>query len=401
MKKNSLKKIFLNNINNKYKLIPYNLLLNYKGDVKYLPPISKEWKDSVYYFNYNITKNLPNHNKNLNKIFRSFFNFVFKHKPLLKNYIRSKLRALSLNKVFISKPEIKHTNSKAIITLYFFNREKIVFFKNIFSSKKNNILFKIYYFYVYGKKYEITSKENYNKFFKSLFYEELIYIRNNKLKFSLNKYKVNYFLLYKLAIFVTKLLRKKIEFNIINSESLSFNSDNFTEFLKLKLKRKKINVMRTMDLILNKFKLPKVNTIIDRTRRPKNINYNLLENKYKNSNLNFIMKKDNLDNIIKDSSIKYKNVFLHKKISLFNSIKYKNIAGIKLRIKGRLSKRYRADRAIEKRKYRGVFKNIDSSFKGLSVVNFRGDLNPNLESSISISKRRIGSFAVKGWISGN
>jgi hypothetical protein len=33
---------------------------------------------------------------------------------------------------------------------------------------------------------------------------------------------------------------------------------------------------------------------------------------------------------------------------IFNSIKYKNMAGIRLEIKGRLTRRYRADRALFK-----------------------------------------------------
>jgi hypothetical protein len=40
-------------------------------------------------------------------------------------------------------------------------------------------------------------------------------------------------------------------------------------------------------------------------------------------------------------------------------------------------------------------KNIDSSFKGLSSVIFRGYLDSNVEKSKLASKRRIGSFAVK------
>jgi hypothetical protein len=33
-------------------------------------------------------------------------------------------------------------------------------------------------------------------------------------------------------------------------------------------------------------------------------------------------------------------------------------------------------------------------------VNMRGHIRPNLEYSIFTSKRRIGAFAVKGWIGG-
>ena len=85
---------------------------------------------------------------------------------------------------------------------------------------------------------------------------------------------------------------------------------------------------------------------------------------------------------------------------IFNSINYKNLGGIKLEVKGRLTKRNRADRALFKVKWKGGLKNIDSSYKGLSSVNMRGYVKPNIEYSIFTSKRRIGAFAVKGWISG-
>ncbi len=37
--------IFSKYINNKYKLIPFNLRELYIGDIRYTPPISKEWKE--------------------------------------------------------------------------------------------------------------------------------------------------------------------------------------------------------------------------------------------------------------------------------------------------------------------------------------------------------------------
>ena len=85
---------------------------------------------------------------------------------------------------------------------------------------------------------------------------------------------------------------------------------------------------------------------------------------------------------------------------LFNKIKYKNMGGLKLEVKGRITKRYRADRAQFKVKWKGGLKNIDSSFKGLSGVKYRGYINSNVNYSLHTSKRRIGAFAVKGWISG-
>ena len=76
------------------------------------------------------------------------------------------------------------------------------------------------------------------------------------------------------------------------------------------------------------------------------------------------------------------------------------MGGIRLEVKGRLTKRYRADRSVYSLKWKGGLKNIDSSFKGLSTVIFRGYADSNVEYSIRASKRRIGAFAVKGWVSG-
>jgi hypothetical protein len=76
------------------------------------------------------------------------------------------------------------------------------------------------------------------------------------------------------------------------------------------------------------------------------------------------------------------------------------MGGIRVEIKGRLTKRYRADRAISFVKWKGGLKNIDSSFQGLSSVLFRGNTNSNTSYSLLTGKRRIGAFAVKGWIGG-
>lgn len=82
---------------------------------------------------------------------------------------------------------------------------------------------------------------------------------------------------------------------------------------------------------------------------------------------------------------------------VFNSIKYKNLHGIRMEVKGRLTPRYRADRSVYKLRLKGGLKNIGSSYKGLPVTKSRGHLNPNVSYSIFSSKRRVGAFAVKGW----
>jgi hypothetical protein len=76
------------------------------------------------------------------------------------------------------------------------------------------------------------------------------------------------------------------------------------------------------------------------------------------------------------------------------------MGGIRLEVKGRLTKRYRADRSVYSLKWKGGLKNVDSSFKRLSSVLFKGNSKSNVSYSLFNSKRRIGAFAVKGWISG-
>src|ERR1700738_1435243 len=38
--------------------------------------------------------------------------------------LRIRLRRLSINRIFVSKADLKHTSSKVIITLYIYNRQK-------------------------------------------------------------------------------------------------------------------------------------------------------------------------------------------------------------------------------------------------------------------------------------
>ena len=95
-----------------------------------------------------------------------------------------------------------------------------------------------------------------------------------------------------------------------------------------------------------------------------------------------------------------KDYYLKIRDIILDNIKYKNMGGARLRVKGRLTRRYRADRAVYKLKWKGGLKNIDSAFKGLSTVQYLGYQDSNVTQSRSVSKRRIGSFGVKTWISG-
>ena len=67
----------------------------------------------------------------------------FNHKYLKHKYISRKKKRISFNKIFVSKAEIKHTNSKAIITIYIYNKEKLSLLKKIRKLKKILIKFMV------------------------------------------------------------------------------------------------------------------------------------------------------------------------------------------------------------------------------------------------------------------
>ncbi len=427
--------IFNKFIKNNSKSIPFNVKINYTGETKYFPPFSKEWKNSIYVFNFNNLKNLPLYNININTLVKNYFNLYFNHKFINNKFRSPRIKRLSLNKIFVSRAEIKHTNSKATVTIYTYNREKIVLLKKLKMIK--NLFYKKILSLLYNddklnqQKFITASASLRLKTILTLLHKELILFRRFKLKLSLNKYKFEEKFLFKLSKLISNFYNKKVEFNLINMKSIILNSDFFTKILSLKLKNRKANIIRLMNIILNKVKFPEVNRVREKSLIIKNVNMDLIDNKYKNINLNSIMSasvtlgKNKLDNVFNNlyynlmveqntpSPSQSANIFPNSTLKnmdapdfgkiyeiIFNSIKYKNMGGIRLEIKGRLTKRYRADRALFKVKWKGGLKNIDSSYKGLSSVNLRGFIKPNVEYSIYTSKRRIGAFAVKGWISG-
>lgn len=468
---NKSSSIFTKKINDNYKLVPFKTLINDVGQIKYLPAVSKEWKNSVYNYNSNNTINLPVYDLNINSLIKGYFSLFFSHKFLNHKYISRKNIRKSLNRIFVSKAEIKHTNNKALITLYVYNRERLSLLKKIQSLKTlflkrnlNSIVKKwirlLTLFELQGLIYipeyfqsKLLLLLNFRSNDRSDYLTKWYFTRNSRiakkiqkffstvrrlrLKLSLNQNKFEERFLNKLSKLVGKYYGKKVEFNIVNLKSISYNSDIFTEILTLKLKKDKSNAIHRINSLLSKVVLPEVNTIIERGRVEKQVDYNMIENKYPNYNINSVINKLSKDNIgggfpyaesFKDNlnkllyNLYYKNIIKNSNLQnelnessssilneiyvkklrdiIFENIKYKVMGGARLIVKGRLTRRYRADRSVYKLKWKGGLKNIDSSFKGLSTVMFRGYLDSNVETSRLSSKRRIGSFGVRSWLSG-
>nr|QVV23907.1 ribosomal protein S3 [Trichoderma cornu-damae] len=474
MKKNLNIKIFNNNLNNNPKTVALRKKIGDIGKTKYLPSFSKEWKNTIYGYNKNMLKNIPANDVNINKIIQSYFNLYFKdHKYIgSRKFILLRRRRTFLRKIYVSNAEIKHTNNKAIITLFTVNREKKILKRKYLKINKkisqnlirryfllyNNNVSKIYdiinkhkdgyNFLSIDGGYKITKKgflkyrlKYLNKFIKlkhlylrkiwsviisKYWRTHLKFLRKYDLMYSLNQYKFNKLtFLPKLSNILNKIIGKKIEYNIINLKSIAYNTDLFTNALALKLKKKKMNYIKSMFSILNRAYLPKINTIKERTLVKGQKNIDLYLDKYKDLNIISNLNNINLDKLLNEihnttytdkisdkkftvglpttaAAVKAKAKANNKKIHnlIYNSIGYKNMGGIRLEVKGRLTKRYRADRSIYSLKWKGGLKNVDSSFKRLSSVLFRGNSKSNMTYTLSKSKRRIGAFAVKGWISG-
>jgi hypothetical protein len=235
-----------------------------------------------------------------------------------------------------------------------------------------------------------------------------VYLRNLNLLYSLNQYKFNkLILLPKLSNVLHKILGKKLEYNIINLKSIAYNTNIFTEVLALKIKKIKAGALGVMLSGLNKVHLPEINSIQERSKIDNHDNLDVFKNKYKDlkvlSNINKSGTTDLLNKVFivnnhknKITSRKVKGTTNNIHNSIYNSIHYKNMAGVRLEVKGRLTKRYRADRSVFSLKLKGGLRNVDSSFKGLSSVLFRGNTQSNISYSLSTQKRRVGAFAVKG-----
>ncbi len=416
------------------------------GNMKYLPSFSKEWKNIIYSYNKNNLKNLPINNININKLLQSYFNLFFKNSLGFSKTMILRKRRTMLRKIFVSDAEVKHTNDKVKITLYTINREKknlktkytklykkmsielleryIFLYKNymtdIYSylnnkyktsneyffetnivNKKNYIIHKFNYLSIFLRLNNLLLKKIWSLLIKKQSKGYIKLLRKYNLLYSLNHFKFNkLMLLPKLSSLLTKITGKKIDYNIINLKSISYNTDIFTRILALKIKKTKGNHVKRMLSVLNKAYLPKVNTIQERTKVQTWDNLDIFQNNFKNLNVLSNISKTNNTSSLLDSSLDegIYNQNIHNII--YNSIKYKNMSGIQIEVKGRLTKRYRADRSIFSLKRKGGLRNIDSSFKGLSSILFRGNTKSNVNYSLSKSKRRVGAFAVKGWIGG-
>jgi hypothetical protein len=175
--------------------------------------------------------------------------------------------------------------------------------------------------------------ENY---FKSILNVErkkrLLYFYYKKINY-INKSKYTYTYLQYLKNYLSKLYNKKVEFNLINLKGFSLNIDIISESIIKKISKKRKKTKNYLKGLKNK--------LLVVYKRP------FLGKIYNNF---FIKKRRNLSK---------SNKLLMKTIT--RDLKYRHLTGFRIQAKGRLTRRYTAERSVSNIIYKGNLLNIDSS----------------------------------------
>ena len=397
--------LFKLNINKKTEKKTINLQENHS---KHFPPSVREWNNSIYVYNKNALNLIPQVSILAIKLIKSYFNLYNYEleRKIRKTRLLRRLRKLSSHRIYVSNGEFKHTNNKVLITLYLFNRQKsnyerkirkgfIMARRNVFIISKRLELIK-------SKGLKSVNKANKKKFllvktfklntnskdilsYKSLskyvtrYYKKFVIKSLDKIRLYLyykqflliNKSKFNYTYLQHLKKYLEKIYNKNVEFNLVNLRRFYLNSDILSESITLKIRKNRRKLLKYLNTLKRKVKV----------HNKKHLYYQPLLKSYLNKNI--LVKKESLENVVLDN------------------IKYKHVTGFRLEASGRLTRRYTASRSLSKLRYKGNLLNIDSSYRGLSSVLLKGNLKSNLQYTKLKGKTRIGSFGIKGWVSGN
>lgn len=375
---------------------------------KHYPVSVREWNNSIYVYNKNAINLIPQVTLLAIRLIKSYFNlYNYKlERKIRKTRLLGRLRKLSSNKIYVSNGEFKHTNNKVIITLYLFNRQKSNYerkiLKGFIMAKRNLIIISKRLKLIKSKGLTSIKKANqkklllantlqsnsrnkemlsykglsryitkfYKKFVKKSLKKIRLYIYYKQLLL-INKSKFNYTYLQYLKKYLQMVYNKNVEFNLVNLRRFYLNSDILSESITLKIRKNRRKLLNFINTLKRKVKVHNKRNLYESVLNESNLRQSL------------VIKKESLQKVV------------------LQNIKYKHVTGFRLEARGRLTKRYTASRSVSKLRYNGNLLNIDSSFRGLSSVLLKGNLKSNLQFTKLNSKTRIGSFGIKGWVSGN
>ena len=337
--KNKISNIYYNNNNN---LIISNIdkMIN---TIKHFPPANKEWINSIYSYNSKKIKHFIVKDKILFSIIKSYFNLynIKEQNKININNVHIRFKRLSNLKIFVSKAEIKHTNAKATITIYVYNRQKVYLINKINNililnkliemiklieeqnikiseqiKKEKNLIncpiilqdtIKIYE----DQRYRDFILKSLEKKFFTIYIKQLLH-------FNKSKFEDTY--LFKLNNIIRKIYEKNIDFNIVHLKYIHLNSDILTQSIILKLKRKKNYVLKVLKKLFKFIKISPLNKVI-LIRYIENDLMNKIYNSINIYNKNY---NDNLNQTL-FSLFSLKNKKMNLESLILNTLKHKYI----------------------------------------------------------------------------
>jgi hypothetical protein len=104
---------------------PLTHIDNDTGKTRHYTPAAQEWFNSVYNYNPNYIKSLPVADINLMRLLKAYFSSELKEDLPNTKRLATRYRRHSTKKIFVGKGEIKHSNDKAIVTIYVHNAERL------------------------------------------------------------------------------------------------------------------------------------------------------------------------------------------------------------------------------------------------------------------------------------
>ena len=394
----------------------------YKNTIFY--PSNKEWFSIIYSYNKSYIKPLIILDRLVNYLFTTYFNMSENIIRRIYKRRRSNKTRYSADKIYVSRPELNHTNTKITVMLYTYNKKKfslerdirkLLILKGIKERKSLNRLWGILKerFFLYKKwenvfvninnnilnslvsKFKLRSLKSYKIYINKLVSKRKGYklegqIHSYAKKVSFNKLKFNGLLLtFKglgLNSIIAKIYNKRVEIKLVELKSIHLNSDVFSSAVVLKLrdrKNKAVSILRKA--ILQMTKIPDLHTIrtfddyMEQVDESALITNNIVNNEWR------INVKDHLKNIEENNTL--------------NIIKQQVVSGVRFEASGRLTRRLTAMRAVFKYRYVGSLKNLRSSLNNKSSTILRGHLKSNGQYIMIQSKTRNGAFGLKGWVS--
>lgn len=215
---------------------------------KHYTPNNQQWCNSIYVYNKNYVKYIPVLDNIINSLILSFFNMTF---TFTKN-IRSVHRRITykrklINKIFVSKALLNHTNDKIIITLFTYNREKFYIMKkmHVLYNKLSKTLIKLCRLI----KFKTIKKTQTNKNKIYFHFKKRRSFKNHMLKNAYLLYIGKYILKKKVTTLISKITVSDIHVFIDKKKK------NETKLIFRTLKKKDIATIRIKRKFLMLFKL--------------------------------------------------------------------------------------------------------------------------------------------------